>query len=334
MGIYKQHLPTRFTGNQFKTISAGKEVPRTELKIDLPLSFHSVGNSLNGMAQHRAAKAYEKIGRSLPSRLSVPELMVAKKTAENPTITNPEFFRARAIPGMEFDVVSAEFYKRSVFLEWHHLNDVRRFFSQKQAPSIELSVHGSRFIIREEGDSIVAERSIRNTLQASLSEAISIIHLRDMMQACSLSAAAKYASASRTLRSPEMRGIIQPLFSFLSKDGENPKMELPGRLLSERQGRRCLIICETGEQTEVLRGKFPGVAVTNHPKKGSMAGFETIILYNPTNHSVEAAWKAGACEIIVLVAKGTSDEERYWQNSKEEDAKRKPGIGSQLSFLF
>ncbi len=320
----------QFKGRKYLSISAGKEVPRTELKIDLPLPFYKVGGALNGMAQRRAEQAYGKIGRNLPSRLTVQELSVAKKIAESPLITNTEVFRARAIAGLEFNTVCAEFYKRSVFLEWYHLNDVRRFFSQNKTANLEITVSDKRFLIRREGDYIVAERSIRNTLQESLSAAISIIHLRDMIQTCSLAAAIKYANGSRTLRSPKMLEILQPMFTYLLGEGENPKMELLGSLLSERKGRRCLVVCETGEQKEVLFNKFPGVSVTNHPKKDSMAGFEAILLYNPTNHSVEAAWKSGACEILVLVAKGTSDEERYWQKSKQEDTKRKPGSGFQM----
>lgn len=320
----------QFKGRKYCAISAGKEVPRTELKIDMPKSFYAVGGALNGMAQRRAAQAYAKMGRNLPSRLTVPELMAAKKIAESPLVANPEFFRARAVAGLEFDAVCAEFYKRSVNLEWYHLNDVRRFFSQGEKSEMKLSVHGKSFLLRREGGVIVAEQNTRGALQEGLSAAISIIHLRDMIQTCSLSAAAKYANGSRTLRSMNMREILQPMFSYLSSEGENPKMEVLGQLLFERKGRRCLVICETGEQKETIRSKFPDVAATNHPKQGSMAGFEAVILYNPTNHSVEAAWKSGACEILVLVAKGTSDEERYWQNSKNEDARKKPGFGSQL----
>ncbi|MFA6908099.1 MAG: hypothetical protein WC263_04715 [Candidatus Micrarchaeia archaeon] len=308
-------------------------MPRTELKIDLPVSFHAVGKALDEMAQRRVLPAYGRIGRSIPPRLTVPELLAAKRIAESPLVRNPEFFRARAIPGMGFDVVCAEFYKRSIFLEWFHVNDVRRFFSQTKSQSLEISVHGSRFILRREGDYIVAERSVRNGMQAELSAAISIVHLRDMIQTCSLSAAAAYAGSSRTLRSRQMREILQPMLSFVSKDGENPKMERLGVLLSERIGRRCLVVCETHEQKDALCSKFPGISATNHPKKDSMAGFESVILYNPTNHAVEAAWNSGACEIIVLVAKGTSDEERYWQTSKAEDARRKQGSGIQM-FLF
>jgi|GEM_PF-1833418 len=330
MQLRRQTSSTHFADGRFRAINAGREVPRTALKIDLPPSYYMVGSALNGMAQRHAVQAYGKIRRSLPSRLSVPELMVVKRIAESPLIANPEFFKARVVPEREFDVVCAEFYKRSVFLEWYHLNDIRRFFSQKESNELEISVSGARFIIRKGGGHIVAESSIRNATQEDLSAAISIVHLRDMIQTCSLSAAAKYADSSRTLRNPKMREFLQPMFSYLSEEGENPKMELPGPLLSERKDRRCLMVCETGEQKEVLCSKFPSVPVTNHPKEKSMAGFETIILYNPTNHSVEAAWKSGACEIIVLVAKGTADEERYWQKSKQEDAKKKPGFGSQL----
>lgn len=328
MRIRRQAFTSNFATPQRAPIRAGKEVPRIELKIDLPLPYYAVGGRLDAMAQRRIARAYEKIGRSLPSRLTIPELLVAAKIAENPLVTNPGFFRARLIPEREFDVVCAEFYKRSVFLEWQQISDVRRFFAEKK-PAMELSANGNRYLLRREGNEVVVERSIRKEMQESLSAAISIIHLRDMIQACSLSAAAKYANSSRTLLSPKMREIIQPLLSYLSNEGENPKMETLGKLLSDRQGRRCLVICETGEQKEILCSKFPGVAVTNHPKKDSMAGFEAIILYNPTNNSVEAAWKAGACEIVVLVAKGTSDEERYWQAARQEDAKRS-GSGFQL----
>jgi hypothetical protein len=314
----------------YRTISAGKEVPRTELKIDLPQPFYNVGGALNGMAQHRVALAYAKIGRTLPPRLTVPELAAAKKIAESPLLANSEFFRARAIAGLEFDTVQAEFYKRSVFLEWQHICDVRRFFLQNTESEMKLSVHGKRFLLRRDGDFIVAEQDIRNALQGDLSAAISIIHLRDMLQTCSLAAAVKYANKSRTLRNPKMLEIIQPMFVYLSEAGENPKMEVLGSVLSEKKGRRCLVVCETGEQKEAICGRFPGANVANHPKQGSMAGFEVVILYSPTNHAVEAAWDSGACEIVVLVAKGTSDEERYWQKSRQEDARRKPGAGFQL----
>jgi len=325
MQLHRQKIISYITGGPLRAIRAGSEIPRTEIKIPLPAPYYSVGAALEGMAQRKVAKAYEKLGRSLPPRLSVPELMVAKKIAESPALANPEFFRANSVKGREFDVVCAEFYKRSVFLEWYHMNDVRRFFSQSEKTEMEISAGGRRYTIKKGGESISAEINVRNAIQSSLSVAISIIHFRDMLQTCSIKAAAKYADASRTLRSPKMRDLLQPMLDYLCKEGEHPKMALLGQLLSERQSSRCLVVCETHQQADAITEKFPFVQATNHPKEKSMAGFGAIILYNPSNHAVEAAWKYGACEIVAMVAKGTVDEERYWQAAKQEDAKGKGG---------
>jgi len=330
MQLHRQKIISYITGSPLQAIRAGSEIPRTEIKILLPAAYYSVGAALEGMAQRKVEKAYEKLGRRLPPHLSVPELMIAKKMAESPAIANPEFFRAHSVTGKEFDVVCAEFYKRSVFLEWYHINDVHRFFSQSETTEMEISVGGKRFTIKKDGEYVSAEISVRNTIQSSLSGAISIIHFRDMLQTCSPRAAAKYADGSHTLRSPKMRELLQPMLDYICKEGEHPKMALLGLLLSERQGQRCLVVCETHQQADAIMEKFPFVQATNHPKEKSMAGFEAIILYNPSNHSVEAAWKSGACEILAMVAKGTVDEERYWQKSKQEDARKKPGNGLQL----
>ena len=338
--LRRQHNPTPcrelslFEGRNTRTITAGKEVPRTEIKIGLPQHFRDAAVYLDNLAARKAAWAYVKICRRLPSRFTVLELHAAKKIAEHPSFANEGLFRAKADFEKSFDVASLGFHNKGIHLEWYHLNDMRRFFSGRAQGEMEISVNGKRFIIRMEGGEVVAEHSIRKPLQESLSSAISIIHLRDMVQTCSLEAAVMHANSSRTLLRPGMLENLRLMFASIPQGDENPKMDSLARLLSERKGRRCLVVCETGEQKEVLCRRFPGAQVTNHPKKDGMAGFEIVILYNPTSHAVEAAWKSGVCEIIVLVAEGTIDEDKYWQNAKKEEAKKKPGIGTQLSLLL
>jgi hypothetical protein len=321
-------------GFQGRSIKAGAgSFSRTEIKITLPSPFYSAGGLLEGIAEERAKQAYLKLGCQVPQGLSVPGLGRAKKMLQ--TVENSEFFRAKANTINAVEVAGFNFYTRSFNLEWFHKRDLAKFFSHfPPLGEHRLTVNGRHFCLGMDGEYLVAKRDTRHPLEKGVSVAISLIHLRDMLQTCSIEAALKYANQSVSLCNDGLLKRISSMFDFVASQGENPKMAKLGQLLSERQGKKCAVLCKSPEQLEVLKTKFPGVLITNTPSKEKFSGIQTVIIYNPDKNTVKAAWGSGAGEKIVLVAAKTIDDEGYWQNSLRSDARARSDCGIQTSLQF
>ena len=321
-------------GFQGRSTRAGAgDFLRDEIKITLPNCFYSAGGLLEGIAEQKAKSAYAKLGCQVPRDLSVIELGRAKKMLQS--VEDSEIFRAKARIDNVVEVACSNFYMRSVNLEWFHKRDLVNFFSQQPIKgSLYLAIGKSHYNIGMDGEYLVAKRDARHQLETGVSVAISLIHLRDMLQTCSIEAALKYANQSRALLNDGLRERLSSMFNFVSSRGENPKMAKLGQLLSEREGSQCAVLCKTAEQLEVIKNSFPGVRVTNKPSKEKFAGIQTVIIYNPDKNSVKAAWSSGASEKIALVAAKTIDEEGYWQNSLQADAKANASSGIQTSLQF
>ena len=322
--------------------SIGKEVPNLKVfKIQLPSCFHASGNLLAGIAEQRAKPAYAKLRIPMPG-LSVIELNRAKnilKSAENGELAeNSVFFRQKILSNDPAGWAVSAFYSHSVNLDFAHKNKLANFFSQGSLSGeirfkVSIPEKGDRYyLLKMDGEYLVATRDAKYQLDLGLSTATSLIHLRDMFQTCSIEAARNYAQTSKILGCDEWDARLSPIFKFVSSQGENPKMALLDQHLSEMAAGLCAVLCRTAQQLQVLQMEFPGVRITNAPSKGNFDGIQRLILYNSDNNTLKAALRSGAPEIFSYVARDTVDDDRHWQNSKKFTELELSARGIQKSF--
>jgi len=323
-----------------KIIQEGTEVPRTVIKLELPSHILKISGLLDVRANECVEKLYKKLNRSLPVKLTMVELVHAQAAAHK--IEHEECLRIKANSRTDLDLIVGGLYAKSIFLDWRNKNELALFLDKKHE-SLNLNVDGRHYLVKKifgEYNEYIIERNNKNAFNDVLLHAIDLIRLRDIIETGCLDAAQRYTRKSSTLASKEMQDLLADIFIYIKKYGDNPKIEEIARLLEERKGKKCAILCEGSSLVGAFSEKFPSAFVTNHPTKTDLMHFDTIIIATPGKHEVGAVWAVPGHEIIILSVKGTVDDSRYWQNAKSNDNKQefihlpKNNIGGSELTLF
>ena len=108
----------------------------------------------------------------------------------------------------------------------------------------------------------------------------------------------------------------------------HPKTVELHRLLKERIYGRCLILCESREQSELLYslGRKALVDVSTDPQAAELHTYAHLVLYSPTTRLREAIKKFRGDDVIILAMNATWEEGAYWHYvSLEMSRKEKQG---------
>ena len=320
-----------------RIISEGTNVPRKVLDLELPSHIRRVSGLLNASASDCVEKLYAKLHLTVPPRLTILELVHAQSAARE--IEFEERLRVKANQRTDFDNIAYGLYKKSIFLDWRNRKDMIQFLENGQEP-LNLTIDGRHYRVKKVLNEYVVELSNKNAIIDVFSHAFDLIRLRDLLETGCLGASKRYSKTSSSLASAEKQAWLANIFNYIEKYGDNPKINEIAHLLEERKGKKCAILCEGASMVAALSERFPSAFVTNHPAKTDMGQFDTIILATPGKHEVGPVWAIPGHEILVLVVKGTVDDERYWQNAKTSDSKqafvppKKNSIGGPELTLF
>jgi len=309
-------------------------VPRDEIKLRLPPRLLQVSNQINNMALLRVDGIYRQLGRKTPGKITVLDLESLSSHLEG--IYKAKCSMLLAENQSTSFYLHDRLYRNSFFITNDSSRDLNAFLADRRKRAYVIKSQNRQFHVKKEGGQVIAYEGIPLNIDSQIRIASSLARLRDILETGSLDAAIDYANHSRSLNNADMHDELLPLFSYLAGEGENPKLYELNRILLEMQDQRkkCLVFCEGEDLLRTLQafandafGVYSrSVGITNHPsellgkQKGNEGAYDVAILYTPSKKSIDIAWNLGVSKIFVLINKGTSDEDKYWQNAKAEDS--------------
>lgn len=336
MQISAIHCKAR--GWESKTVYKVSEaaVPRDEIKLRLPPRLLQVSNQINNMALSRVDGIYRQMGWKTPEKINMLDLESLSSSIES--IHKAKCSMLLAENQSTSFYLHDRLYRNSFFITNDSSRELNAFLADHRKRVYTIKSQNRQFHVKKDGGQVIAYEGIPLNLDSQIRVAMSLAHLRDVIETGSLDAAVDYANRSRSLNNADMHDRLLPLFSYLAGEGENPKLYELNRILLEMQDQRkkCLVFCEGEDLLRTLQAFAKGafghyshsVKITNHPselfskQKSGENAYDVAILYTPSKKSIDIAWNLGVSKIFVLINKGTSDDAKYWQNAKEEDAHR------------
>ncbi len=327
-------------------------VPRYEIPLTLPSRYIEAAGLLENLVSLRVDNIYKARSWNIPKKRTVCELEKLVKALQDE-------FKARG--GGETAVnrgpnaaynLCYKLYSKCPYIGTASVYEVEKFLIDNKKRAFDLKAGDRQFHLKKNAGRITACQGLPVSMAAEIHIAISLSHLKDLIETGCLDAAVSYSDNSRSLNSPDMHGKLKAILGYIAKDEENPKVVALAAILLEMQkeGKKCLVVCEGKDVKEALElfikesfGDYSKmVAVTNRPTEFCARpneAYDAAILFTPSERNIHLVWGIGVSSIFTLTARHTRDDDTYWQNAKNEDREIKrntwdPKNVTQGSFVF
>ena len=306
--------------------------PRYEMPFSLPSRYVQMASRLENMAAMRINNIYKERKRDIPKKITSCEVKHLLEALQSE-------FRARGGGEIWMNIgpntardLCIKLSCRCPHINSDTVSEVNKFLNDRRAKAFDLKAGDKQFHLRKAGGRIIACQGLPVPVAAQISLAMSLTHLKDLIETGCLEAAISYANNSNALTRPDMQGDLEGIFKYLAKDEPNPKVIALAAILLEMQKerKRCFVACEGVEVKKDLDlfikesfGDYSKmVAVTNSPKNfraKPKKAYDAAILFTPSERNIALVWNTAVSSRFALIVRHTRDDDRYWQNALKED---------------